>query len=179
MLTARQKVIAGVSLAAVVVLVVVLIATRKRREGYTRGCLENNCSGFNRTPVDYAFRAERSPEFYVKPTSTRQPLAEGNPVDFYNDERKLGTKQMYAQYRNDWAGCGADGLTTIRNDSKNRRDLVDVGELGLRRIMESEPSPLFGPEGVLNTEAQYTVFTDPSAITYTGAETPYGGSHVN
>jgi hypothetical protein len=139
MLSAQQRKIAvWVGVVLVLALGAWMILRRRRREGYTRTCLEGNCSGFARTQVDYAFTPERQPEWLVNPSSRRQPLAEGNPVDLLADERKLGTDQMFAQYRNDWAGCGEDGLTSLKNDSKNRFDLINNGELGLRRIMTLE-----------------------------------------
>lgn len=172
--------LAVIAVIVVVLVVVGFIVYRKEREEYTMTCLEGNCSGFNRTQVDYASNPQENPHWKAKPSSTRQPLDQG-PVDLEADLRTLNNNDgmSFFQYRNDWTGCGKDGLTALDNDEKNRFDLGDNGELGLRRTLDSSYASAFGNKGFLNVEGTYARVGDASEITYTGDATAYGGSRMN
>lgn len=117
-------------------------------EGYERSCLAGDCYGLQRTPVDFAFKHpngwQQNPHYITDPSNEHQPLDYG-PIDFHKDTRRLNANDgvLFQQYRNDWKGCGK-GLVSLRNDEKNRFDLTNVGDQGMRNILDNQYTPAFG-----------------------------------
>lgn len=126
----------------------------KSKEKFTRTPL-SACAGckFVRSPVDYAYvpTDERlhpgpvnadgphsNPHWMANPKDRLQPLENGGNIDFYRDERKLGTPKMWEQYSNNWVD--GNKRTYIENDNKTRTLLREVGDEGARRILDSTPS---------------------------------------
>lgn len=128
-------------------------------EGYKRSCLAGDCYGMQRTPVDYAMKYphgwQRNPHYKAKPSDEHQPLDFG-PIDFYQDTRRLNANNgvLFQQYRNDWKGCGKPDVYMV-NDSKNRFDLTNVGDVGARQQLDDLYNPRFGPRGITHTERSY------------------------
>jgi len=144
-------------LAVVVILFLVIrgCGDKKKRDGFSRTPLTNctNCK-FVRTPVDFAFKDidspipngwRSNPHYIAEPTDKAQPLGFG-PIDFWADSRKLDNGTLWEQYGNNYVG--GDKQTYIVNDTKTRSMLSEVGDLTMRRILDSQPanSPLYdGP----------------------------------
>lgn len=125
----------GLCIAAVVVIVWVLMKTKK--EGYHRSMLgQNSFCNLDRTPNDYMFDRSANPHWQAYPASKYQPLTEG-PIDFYADQRKIyNDYPMYSQYGNYYSGCfsgcAAGGRGPfLTDDEKGRGDLLNVGSLGI------------------------------------------------
>lgn len=121
------------------VIVYFIIQRRKQHENFTRTPMSAcaNCQ-FVRTPVDYYSRPEKNPHHKANPEDYRQPL-EDNPIDMYASERKLWNQStLYESMGNNWI----DGTKTpyIVNDNKTRTLLREVGDEGLRRILDNSPS---------------------------------------
>lgn len=132
------------------------------REGYIRSSLGNVCQGLQRTPVDYAFKHpdgwQRNPHYQVYPGVHYQPLEDG-PIDFHQDSRRLEKYgHLFQQYGQNWNGCGKE-LIYLRDDEKNRFDLTNVGEQGVRRQMDDFDNP-----AILNSQNMLTEmdFIEPS-----------------
>jgi len=120
------------------------------REGYKRSPLaEDTCHNMERTPVDFAMLSpngwQQNPQYKVLPSVRFQPLEFG-PIDFYPDSRRLNRLEgvLFQQYRNDWEGCGASE-TSMANDTKNRSNVLDLGDLSRKQRMDDAWSPAFGP----------------------------------
>jgi len=155
-------------LALVVVFVFFKMCTVKckmpHREGYIRSTLGNVCQGLQRTPVDYAMKLtdgwQRNPHWQVNPSVEYQPLEFG-PIDFYKDTRRLNKYgHLFQQYDQNWMGCGKE-LTYLRDDEKNRSDLVNVGDVGVARQMDDMDNP-----AILNSQYALTEmdFLEPSSF---------------
>lgn len=134
-------------LIVIVIIVFVMYNNKSYKEGYTRSCLGNDCYGLQRTPVDYAeknpYGWQRNPHWKAKPSDEHQPLEFG-PIDFHAETRKLNENNgiLFQQYRNDWPGCGKNQEYLV-NDSKNRFDLLNQGDMGARRALDNMNSPRF------------------------------------
>jgi hypothetical protein len=145
---------------ASVVLIVVLVALGlfllggcrigcgKNSENYTRTPLSGDTTAhFVRTPVDYAPRYsdaifgpaawQKNPHWKANPRDERQPLGFG-PIDFYADERKLADGTLYQEFDNNYVG--GTGEPFIPNDQKTRSLLVEVGDIGPRRVLDNVPA---------------------------------------
>lgn len=114
------------------------IKKRREHENFTRTPISacDNCQ-FVRSPVDYAMKPQRNPHHKANPEDFRQPLEE-NPIDMYAEERKLWDQDsLYQSMENDWI----DGTKTpyIVNDNKTRTLLREVGDEGVRRILDNSP----------------------------------------
>lgn len=145
-------------------------------EGYRRSCLGGDCS-FQRSPVDHANAFgiaptvgwESNPHYQADPSNEHQPLGYG-PVDLEEDLRKVGSGEMYAQYRNDWRGCGGQDGVMEPNDEKTRFDLENAGDHQQRVMLDNEYHPRHGPSGVNHTELAYQQ--------HSGYDTAYWPRHM-
>lgn len=120
------------------------------REGYKRMPLaEAVCHNMQRTPVDYAMKNpdgwQQNPHYQTLPTVRFQPLEFG-PVDFYPDSRRMNSQNgvLFQQYRNDWEGCG-NPETSMTNDTMNRFNVLDLGDLTRKQRMDNAWNASFGP----------------------------------
>lgn len=149
----------------------------RKKEGFKIGCFDNNCTGFNRTPVDYAEKSsfgdtrdgwQSNPHFQADPKSRLQPLDFG-PIDLEADATRLYVNNgvLFQQYSQEWKGCGIE-TNTIPNDEKSRFDARNVGDETVRRQLDNEYNPSFGPRGITNTEADYLEPSPFSNIYYAG-----------
>lgn len=117
--------------------------------GFSRAPLaEDSCFGMVRTPVDYAMSPEgwkQDPHYKAQPSSRFQPLDYG-PVDFHPDQRRLNKfgGELFQQYRNDFKGC-CNLDTDLRNDLKNRQNVLDLGDISRKRRMDDAWNSRFGP----------------------------------
>lgn len=167
-------------LIVVLVVLVLLIITgcklkckKLDRDNYTRTCLTDstNCR-FVRTPVDYAMKDpagwQSNPHWVANPRDELQPLEYG-PIDFYPDERKLwDQKQLWTQYGNNYVAGTKKPF--IVNDNKTRTLLREVGDEGVRRILDNMTGPQYGPGGPPETE-----LTLSPGARYPENEPYYGG----
>jgi hypothetical protein len=120
------------------------------KEGYKRMPLaEAVCQNMQRSPVDYAFKNpngwQQNPHYQTLPSGRFQPLEYG-PIDFYADSRRMNELNgvLFQQYRNDWTGCGKPE-THMVNDTMNRFNVKDLGDLTRGRRMANAWNPAFGP----------------------------------
>lgn len=165
----KAQEISGTVVLCVAVLVVIVLFLVGRctlsckaplKEGYKRSCLGNDCTGMQRTPVDYAFKYphgwQRNPHWKADPSNEHQPLDYG-PIDLYPDARRLAAHNgvLFQQYRQYWGGCGKKNTVYLTNDEKNRFDLTNIGDEGARNQLEDMYNPRFGPKGYQNTERTY------------------------
>lgn len=136
-----------------IVVFLVLIFSKCNKSNYTRTCLSDstNCLGGPlRTPVDYMSLPRANPHFVANPWDRRQPLEQG-PVDFWPDLRKLENGTLFDQYGNYGMGCG-NGQPFYPNDTKTRSLVVELGDLNIRRMMDNEQGPEYGPKGPICTD---------------------------
>lgn len=152
------------------------------KDHYTRTSLTGSTNGrFVRTPVDYAMKDvlhpfsshpawQDNPHWQANPGDETQPLEFG-PVDFYPDERKIWNDTVYQQYDNNFPGCsGGDPFLT--NDNKTRTLLREVGDEGLRRLLDNMVGPEHGP---MTLVPPHTELTDSRPDPY--GEKMYGGDN--
>ena len=163
-------------------LVLLLCINKNQRDNYTRTCLTDSTNArFVRTPVDYAMKDvvlegedpigwQRNPHWIANPHDKLQPLGFG-PVDFYPDERKIWNETVYDQYSPNSSGCG-NGEPYLVNDNKTRTLLREVGDEGLRRILDNMTGPEHGPETLV---PPHTELTDSRPDPYTQSSKLYGG----
>ena len=138
----------------------------KKKEGYKRSCLANDCQ-IQRTPVDYSFEFgnienhhikspdkwwSNNPHYQADPGNKYQPLYYGH-IDLDREIRRLNENKgiLFQQYRNDYKGCG--GSQFYPNDEKTRFDVTNVGDVSLRRDLDNAYSTSFGMPGFTNTES--------------------------
>lgn len=158
-LSRNQLLMIGGAILAVIAVVLYMRRDGYKREGYTRSCLNNDCKGLQRTPVDYAFKYphgwQRNPHWKANPADKYQPLEYG-PIDFFPGDRKLAANNgvLFQQYGQYWKGCGQPGVY-LTNDEKNRFDLTNVGDYGARQQLDDMYSTRFGPRGISHTERTY------------------------
>jgi hypothetical protein len=118
---------------------------------------EEVCLNMQRTPVDYAMKMpdgwQQNPHYQTLPSVRFQPLEYG-PVDFYPDLRRMNKNNgvLFQQYRNDWTGCGEVTERSMVNDTMNRFNVADLGDISRFRRMNDQWNPAFGP----NKEQPFT-----------------------
>lgn len=127
------------------------------KEGYKRMPLAEAVGhNMQRTPVDYAMKNpdgwQQNPHYQTLPSVRFQPLEFG-PIDFYADSRRMNSNDgvLFQQYRNDWEGCG-NSETSMANDTMNRFNVLDLGDLTRKQRMDNAWNPAFGP----NKEPPFT-----------------------
>jgi hypothetical protein len=142
----------------------------QKKDHFTRTCLSDSTNArFVRSPVDYAMDVDekgwqRYPHYMADPKDRRQPLSYG-PIDFYTDERKLDSGQMWQQYSNTWGGCGND-VPYIVNDTKTRSLLRQVGDETLHRQLNNMGGPMYGPYGASKDTELGRIQPDPFVETH-------------
>jgi hypothetical protein len=161
-----------IGIVIILILIIYLCSSKSHKDGYTRTPLGLNCQ-FRRTPVDFAMNGEdgwqTNPHWMADPSDKYQPLDFG-PVDLFKEERKLENgSNIFEQYTNDWEGPG-NGKVYLMNDNKTRSLLTEVGDMGIRRVLDDEWGPRFGQKGFSNTEISQ-LSPDP----YTADHALYGG----
>lgn len=137
-------------LIVLVVIGVFLLISNCSKSHYTRTCLSDSqgacLGGPIRTQVDYMSDPTCNPHYDAFPGDRRQPLEQG-PVDFWPNLRRLDNGTLF----DDSKGCG-NGRPFYPNDTKTRSLLVELGDLNLRRMMDNEQGPEYGPVGPICTD---------------------------
>lgn len=149
-----NKYIIGI-VVGVAILIGIFIAYRyglfSRKEGYKRAPLGSETASVQRTPVDFQNNWKSNPHYISEPSSKYQPLEYQSPIDFYKDERKIADGTIFKQYMGDWQGVGKD-LDNLRNDEKNRKDILDMGYTDAFRVLSNSYNQSFGPKLNMNNE---------------------------